>query len=80
MDLIESLDHEAFTQYLRKYGNTICGRNPIGVLLGAIAAMREKSNGMRMSLKFLNYDQSSQCKNMRDSSVSYAAAAFNLGS
>ena len=35
MNLIESLDHEAFNSYLRKYGNTICGRHPIGVFLGA---------------------------------------------
>ena len=40
MNIIETLDHEAFTAYLKKYGNTICGRNPIGVLLGTIAAMR----------------------------------------
>ena len=40
MNIIETLDHDAFTAYLKKYGNTICGRNPIGVLLGTIAAMR----------------------------------------
>ena len=38
------------------------------------------SNGVRMGLRFLNYDQSSKCKSMRDSSVSYAAAAFTIGS
>ena len=40
MNLIESLDHDAFSQYLKKYGNTICGRHPIGVFLGAVTAMR----------------------------------------
>jgi len=80
MNIIETLDHDAFTAYLKKYGNTICGRNPIGVLLGTIAAMRSGSNGVRMGLRFLNYDQSSKCKSMRDSSVSYAAAAFTIGS
>ena len=79
MNLIEDLDHEAFTQYLKKFGNTICGRHPIGVLLGAIHAMRSHLNGMRMGLKFLNYDQSNACKNTRDSSVSYAAASFTMG-
>jgi len=34
MDIIESLDHGAFSEYLKKYHNTICGRHPIGVLLG----------------------------------------------
>lgn len=33
MDIIETLDAPAFTEYLKKYGNTICGRHPIGVLL-----------------------------------------------
>ncbi|KOB65512.1 SWI5-dependent HO expression protein 3 [Operophtera brumata] len=30
---IEWLDRQPFTDYLNKYGNTICGRHPIGVLL-----------------------------------------------
>ncbi|TRY73921.1 hypothetical protein TCAL_09118 [Tigriopus californicus] len=79
MNIIETLDHEAFSQYLRKYGNTICGRHPIGVFLGAVTAMRQHGNGFKMNLKFLNYDQSNQVKQMRDSSVSYAAASFVLG-
>lgn len=33
MQIIESLNPKAFTDYLRKYSNTICGRHPIGVLL-----------------------------------------------
>lgn len=33
MSLIETLNPSAFTEYLKKYGNTICGRHPIGVLL-----------------------------------------------
>lgn len=81
MNLIESLDHEAFSSYLRKYGNTICGRHPIGVFLGIVTALRKENAalGARMACKFLKYDQSSKCKNMRDSSVSYAAATFSMG-
>jgi len=33
MNIIEQLNPTEFTEYLRKYGNTICGRHPIGVLL-----------------------------------------------
>lgn len=33
MDIIETLNPAMFTEYLKKYGNTICGRHPIGVLL-----------------------------------------------
>ncbi|KAL1131192.1 hypothetical protein AAG570_010810 [Ranatra chinensis] len=77
MDIIETLDPASFTEYLKKYGNTICGRHPIGVLLQAIQYLESTSGGgRRMSLKFLKYAQSSQCRNMNDSSVSYAAASF----
>lgn len=33
MGIIEQLDPMSFTNYLKKYRNTICGRHPIGVLL-----------------------------------------------
>lgn len=33
MSIIEQLDPMSFTNYLKKYRNTICGRHPIGVLL-----------------------------------------------
>ena len=33
MDIIENMDPVAFSEYLKKYQNTICGRHPIGVLL-----------------------------------------------
>lgn len=67
--------------YLQKYGNTICGRHPIGVLLNAIDAIRCQSgsnNGTRMALKFVQYAQSSKCHKPSDSSVSYASAVFTL--
>lgn len=80
MEIIETLDHEGFTSYLKKYSNTICGRHPIGVFLGAVNALRTHGpNGFSMQLKFRNYDQSNQCSGMRDSSVSYAAASFTMG-
>lgn len=33
MDIIETLEPAAFTEYLKTYSNTICGRHPISVLL-----------------------------------------------
>lgn len=33
MKIIENLNPNEFTNYLKKYGNTICGRHPIAVLL-----------------------------------------------
>ena len=41
MEIIERLDHEGFTAYLKKYSNTICGRHPIGVFLGAIKVSKK---------------------------------------
>lgn len=76
MDAIEQMDPARFSQYLKEYENTICGRYPIGVLLSAIDALRRNGNGRRMSFKFINYAQSSRCKKMSDSSVSYASGAL----
>ncbi|XP_031733741.1 protein MEMO1 isoform X2 [Anarrhichthys ocellatus] len=74
MGIIEQLDPMSFTNYLKKYRNTICGRHPIGVLLNAVAELRK--SGLEMNFSFLNYAQSSECRNWQDSSVSYAAGAL----
>lgn len=74
MKTIESLDPAAYTAYLRQYNNTICGRHPIGILMNCIKGLRE--SGHRMYFKFIKYAQSSQCKNMNDSSVSYASGSL----
>jgi len=76
MDLIERLDVAGFTSYLKKFGNTICGRHPIGVFLNMVASLR--TNGTRMDLKFLSYAQSNKVTSQRESSVSYASAAFMM--
>ncbi|KAK3907851.1 Protein MEMO1 [Frankliniella fusca] len=76
MDCIEDLNPNAFSDYLKKYDNTICGRHPIAVLLQAAKVLEIKGN--RMSLKFLKYAQSDQCCSMSDSSVSYASASLTF--
>lgn len=37
MGIIEQLDPPSFSNYIKKYRNTICGRHPIGVLLNVSA-------------------------------------------
>ncbi|EJU05319.1 UPF0103-domain-containing protein [Dacryopinax primogenitus] len=69
--------HASLSSYLRRTGNTICGRHPIGVLLGALATL-EEDNKHKASLKFVKYAQSSPCKHIEDSSVSYASAYVTL--
>ncbi|XP_022914947.1 protein MEMO1 [Onthophagus taurus] len=76
MGIIEKLNPTEFTNYLKKYGNTICGRHPIGILLQAVQELLRNDHTQSASLKFLKYAQSSQCRNMNDSSVSYASAAL----
>ena len=75
MGLIEEGDPKAFTTYLRKHQNTICGRHPIGVFLQAAKAYREGEGGREeIRVGFVRYAQSSQCVSRQDSSVSYASA------
>ena len=73
--------HTAFASYLRRTKNTICGRHPIGVLLGALGTVerdglwskeRDEKDGVR--IQFVRYEHSSECENVEDSSVSYASA------
>mmetsp|Transcript_46 Transcript_46/g.109 ORF Transcript_46/g.109 Transcript_46/m.109 type:complete len:299 (-) Transcript_46:218-1114(-) len=74
MEIIERKDIAGFTDYLQEYGNTICGRHPIGVLLNVLQSC---ANSDKMQVKFVRYEQSSQCKCMNDSSVSYASAVIS---
>ncbi|EPQ60778.1 UPF0103-domain-containing protein, partial [Gloeophyllum trabeum ATCC 11539] len=64
--------HTAFAAYLAKTKNTICGRHPIGVLLGSLTALEKE--GRQPTIKWVRYAQSSKCYNIHDSSVSYASA------
>ncbi|KAL3138237.1 hypothetical protein ABBQ32_006057 [Trebouxia sp. C0010 RCD-2024] len=73
MDIIEQADPEGFTAYLDKYGNTICGRHPIGILLNMFQHSR-----LQHTISFKKYDQSSKCQSVRESSVSYAAAIVTI--
>ncbi|XP_031567969.1 protein MEMO1-like [Actinia tenebrosa] len=77
MDYIEQLDAVGFSEYIKKYRNTICGRYPIGVFLNAVEALKQL-NGLspKMTFRFLKYSQSNQCEDFEDSSVSYAAGVL----
>ncbi|KAF9229331.1 UPF0103-domain-containing protein [Gyrodon lividus] len=68
--------HDKFVEYLDRTGNTICGRKPIGVLLGMLSEL-EKS-GKSAKLQFVRYEQSSKCTSVSGSSVSYASAYISF--
>ncbi|PIA42251.1 hypothetical protein AQUCO_02000012v1 [Aquilegia coerulea] len=73
MEIIETGDADAFKQYLTEFENTICGRHPISVFLHML-----RNSSTKIKINFLRYEQSSQCKSTRDSSVSYASAAAKV--
>ncbi|KAL8226233.1 hypothetical protein R6Q59_000222 [Mikania micrantha] len=73
METIETGDPDEFKQYLLETDNTICGRHPISVFLHM-----SKNCSTKIKIKFIRYEQSSQCKSSRDSSVSYASAVAKL--
>ncbi|VBB30677.1 unnamed protein product [Acanthocheilonema viteae] len=75
MDAISSLSPTAFGEYLKRTQNTICGRNPISVILYAAEYFRQM-NSYRGEFVFLKYAQSNQSRSLNDSSVSYAAGAL----
>lgn len=57
--------------------NTICGRNPITVLLSLLQyeyAGKPEADNVRFN--FVRYEQSSQCTSGRDSSVSYVSGVL----
>ena len=53
MGLIEKQDLSGFTEYLNNTGNTICGENPIKLLLSTIS-----HSNFKYETKFVKYDQS----------------------
>lgn len=66
--------HEEFAQYLVETKNTICGRHPIGVLLGALAKLEGEKGWASTRLEWVRYERSSLVETVGDSSVSYASA------
>ncbi len=70
MELIAQQNGKSFFDYCEKSGNTICGRHPIGVLLGALAA----NKNLATETKFVNYSQSEKVMSAQQCSVSYAAS------
>ncbi|EAN31902.1 Memo-like family protein [Theileria parva strain Muguga] len=68
IDLIVNHKHDDFLWYLTETENTICGRNPILLLLRLLAA-----SNLNVTSRLLHYSQSSRITRVSDSSVSYAA-------
>ena len=77
MSLIEDLDGDGFAAYLQHTENTICGRNPILLLLQSCRNLVDEDKVL-IVCRFTHYAQSSKALTIRDSSVSYASAYFTV--
>lgn len=77
IELIEKLDFNAFREYLREYGNTVCGRHPISIFLKTVELLKS-SRISNLAMHSLSYAQSSACQTMRHSSVSYFAGSLTF--
>ena len=73
LDIIAQMDSKKFDMYMTKTKNTICGSNPITIILSIIEEYQKKHQDKKLSFESAGYAQSSKVKSMNDSSVSYAA-------
>lgn len=69
MDAVESGRHDAFLDVLKRTGNTVCGRHPIGVVMAAMEALAGEGR-----FRFVRYERSGEVQGVGESSVSYASA------
>ncbi|WVR08271.1 AmmeMemoRadiSam system protein B [Kwoniella sp. DSM 27419] len=68
---------EKWEAYLDETKNTICGRNPITLLVHLIQYIYSKQDA-KPQFTFVRYEQSSQCVKGSDSSVSYVSGVLRL--
>jgi AmmeMemoRadiSam system protein B len=81
IEAIEGGKHEDFLDNLRRTGNTVCGRHPIGVVMAALEVLQQEgklSSQESGRFSFIKYARSEDVDNIGDSSVSYASAVAVL--
>jgi predicted class III extradiol MEMO1 family dioxygenase len=77
MDAVEGAKHQDFTDMISETGNTVCGRHPIGVVMAALEILEKEGKKEHQEdgrFKFVRYERSGLCQNLKDSSVSYCSA------
>ena len=74
LDIIKEINSEKLEKYFKKTKNTICGRNPISIILSIVE--KYKNEHKNENVEFINagYAQSNKVKSIYEASVSYAAA------
>jgi AmmeMemoRadiSam system protein B len=74
LDIISKMNSKELAEYFKKYRNTICGRNPIIVVLSIIEDYKKKFSEKKINFECAGYSQSDKVVSKSGSSVSYAAA------
>ncbi|KAH8693739.1 DUF52 domain protein [Talaromyces proteolyticus] len=74
MKAITTGNAKQFLSILRKTGNTVCGRHPIGVIMAALEEFAAATGGDVGKFHFIRYERSSDPDDVSDSSVSYVSA------
>ena len=72
LDIIEEIDSEKLDNYFKRTKNTICGRNPISIILSIVEKYKNVNNKKVEFIK-AGYSQSNKVKSLYETSVSYAA-------
>ena len=73
LDIIGKIDSKKFDEYIKRTQNTICGANPITIVLSIIEEYQKNHKDKKISFDTAGYAQSTKVKSFNDSSVSYAA-------
>ena len=74
LKIISEMNSSKMDQYFKKTRNTICGRNPITIVLSIIENYKKNHSDKKLSFDTVGYSQSNKAKSKYDSSVSYAGA------
>ena len=74
LQIISEMNSAKMDQYFKKTRNTICGRNPITIVLSIIENYKKNHSDKKLSFDTVGYSQSNKAKSKYDSSVSYAGA------
>ena len=73
LDIISEMNSAKLNQYFKKTRNTICGRNPITIVLSIIENYKKNHADKKISFDTVGYSQSNKVKTKFETSVSYAA-------
>ena len=73
LDIISEMNSAKLDQYFKKTRNTICGRNPITIVLSIIENYKKNHADKKISFDTVGYSQSNKVKTKFETSFSYAA-------